>query len=225
MAVSNALLRGVAAGERPATVRVYRPRATVAFGRRDQLNSGFADACALASRAGFAPVVRLAGGHAAAYDPGCLIIERALPNDDIAVGLRARFDAEAAFVLERLRPLGLDLRVGRIAGEYCPGDHSVSIAGERKVAGIAQRVIKGAALVSTVLVVSPQAPLAAVIADLYEALGVAIDPTVTGALSDALPRVDVETVERLLTRDFEEATEGLESLRAAASVLEHRHRP
>jgi lipoate-protein ligase A len=99
-----------------------------------------------------------------------------------------------------LQPLGLDLRVGEIPGEYCPGDHSISIAGERKVAGIAQRVVKGAALVSTVLVVSPVTPLAVVIADVYAALEIPIDPGRTGALSDALPDIDIAAVEDLLTR-------------------------
>ncbi len=198
MAASEALLREVAAGERPTTVRVYEPQPTLAFGRRDRLNPGFARASAVARDAGFAPVVRLAGGHAAAYGPGCLIVERVVPAADIAVGLRARFDAEVDFVLRSLRPLGLDLRIGEIPGEYCPGDHSISIAGRRKVAGAAQRVIKGAAIVSTVLVVAPQPPIAAAIAAVYDALGIAIDPTVTGALSDGAPGIDVATVQRLV---------------------------
>ena len=224
MAVSHALLRGVAAGERPTTMRVYRPQPTLAFGRRDQLNAGFARACAVASTAGFAPVIRLAGGHAAAYGPGCLIIERALPAPDIARGLRERFDAEADFLLRRLQPLGVDLRIGEIPGEYCPGDHSISIAGKRKVAGIAQRVVKGAALLSTVLVIAPQPPFAAVIAAVYDALGIPIDPAVTGALSDAVPRLEVATVESLLIGELDRAGD-TGSLLAAAPALERRHVP
>ena len=43
-----AMLREVAAGKRPATLRIYQPNPTVAFGRRDELNPGFtaaAQAC------------------------------------------------------------------------------------------------------------------------------------------------------------------------------------
>src|SRR5947207_14110882 len=69
LAVSHALLRRVAAGAVPATLRVYRPGPTVAFGRLDALTDGFAGAVAAAREHGFLPALPTAGGRAPAY-PG-----------------------------------------------------------------------------------------------------------------------------------------------------------
>ena len=75
IAVSHALLMRVARGEVEPTVRLYRPAPTLAFGRLDALRPGFAEAGAAARDAGFEPIVRLAGGHAAAYHEQSLIYE------------------------------------------------------------------------------------------------------------------------------------------------------
>ena len=39
-----------------------------------------------------------------------------------------------------LQRLGLDARLGELAGEYCPGEFSVNLAGRSKVMGVGQRV-------------------------------------------------------------------------------------
>ena len=65
-----------------------------------------------------------------------------------------------------------------IPGEYCPGEYSVhaqlpaSAGGGRiKLVGTAQRVVTGGWWFSTGIVVSDSAPLRAVTADVYRALG------------------------------------------------------
>src|SRR6185295_10261076 len=58
VAVGHALLRRVARGEIGPTLRVYRPGATVAFGRLDRLRPGFAAAVVAARAHGFEPVLR-----------------------------------------------------------------------------------------------------------------------------------------------------------------------
>src|SRR3954447_15486734 len=68
LAISHALLMRAGAGELPSTVRVYRPAAAVAFGKLDALRPGFPDALAAARAHGYEPVLRLPGGHAAAYN-------------------------------------------------------------------------------------------------------------------------------------------------------------
>lgn len=222
MAVSHALLRAVAGG-RGACLRVYRPQPTLAFGRRDAQRPGFEEACAAARARGYEPVLRLAGGHAAAYDGGCVIVEQILPAAELAVGLHDRFDRAVDLVLDRLEPLGVDLRVGEIPGEYCPGAHSISIAGLLKIAGVAQRVIQGAALVSTVLVVGPVEPIDAVIGAVYDALGLTIDRRVTGGLQDAVPGLAAETVLRSFVGDGVAQTLDDELLVSAGTLLA-RHR-
>ena len=68
LAISHALLTRVAAGELPSTLRIYRPAPAVAFGKLDTLRPGYAAAVDAARAHGYEPVLRLPGGHAAAYN-------------------------------------------------------------------------------------------------------------------------------------------------------------
>src|SRR5436309_9004714 len=81
VALPHALLNLVARGRRGPTLRWYRPPATVAFGRRDALLAGFPRAARSARRHGFTPVIRGAGGRAAAYAEGCLVFDEVMPAD------------------------------------------------------------------------------------------------------------------------------------------------
>jgi len=83
---TGAMLREVAAGKRPATLRIYQPNPTVAFGRRDELNPGFTAAAQACRDLGYDILVRKVGGHAAAYHPG----RPAAPAAPIAVALYTR---------------------------------------------------------------------------------------------------------------------------------------
>jgi lipoate-protein ligase A len=228
MACSEALLRAVAAGRRPGTLRILRPAPTVAFGRLDALRPGFAAAVDLARGHGFDPVVRVAGGHAAAYDPGSLVVEEVTPQAGTVTGLQDRFDRAAAVLLEALLALGVDARVGRLDGEYCPGAHSLNVGGRLKVAGIAQRVVKGAALTSAVVTVGSGALIRRVVADVYDALGIAIDPQVTGAVQDVAPALDPGAVQDALLAAYRRRA-ALQpaawdaDLLAAAEALRGRH--
>ena len=106
IAVSHALLMRVARGELEPTVRLYRPAPTLAFGRLDALRPGFAEAGDAARDAGFQPIVRLAGGHAAAYHEQSLIYEE--------IVARARRDRRPARPLpRRRRPAGRRARRAR----------------------------------------------------------------------------------------------------------------
>jgi octanoyl-[GcvH]:protein N-octanoyltransferase len=198
MALSHALLRAVAEGGRPPLTRIYRPGATVAFGRRDRFRPGFPEALGFARALGFTPLLRDAGGLAAAYDEESVIVDRFSVEHDITQGVRERFDAMAAAVADVLRGLALDARVGAVPGEYCPGEHSVNIAGTLKVAGAAQRVVRGAAMVSVVLVVGSGGRLREAVKWLYEALELPVDPSVTGSLRDVAPALEVDHVSAAL---------------------------
>jgi octanoyl-[GcvH]:protein N-octanoyltransferase len=195
MALSEALLRAVAAGERPPTLRLSRPAPTLAFGRLDALRPGFGAACAIAREHGFAPVLRVAGGHAAAYDPESLVVDELTPHEGLVAGMQERFGRAAGLLAEALRGVGVDARVGELPGEYCPGAYSLHVAGRGKVAGIAQRVVRGGALTSAVVTVGGGGRIRAVIAAVYAALGIEIDPALTGALQDADPALTPDAVQ------------------------------
>ena len=66
-AVSRALMLRVAGGEIPETLRVARPGAMVAFGKRDVVAAGYPRAVGSARAGGFEAVERLAGGRAAVF--------------------------------------------------------------------------------------------------------------------------------------------------------------
>jgi octanoyl-[GcvH]:protein N-octanoyltransferase len=181
-AVSRATMRRVAAGELPETLRLARPARVVAFAKRDALAPGYPEAVAAARAAGFGSVLRLAGGRAAVFHEGTLELAHAVPDPDPRRGIHSRFEATAELIVRALRRLGVDARVGEVPGEYCPGRWSVNAAGERKLAGIGQRVISGGAHVGTVIVVDDAAAVRGVLEPVYAALDLAWDPATVGAV-------------------------------------------
>jgi lipoate-protein ligase A len=227
IAVSNALLTRVAHGELEPTARLYRPAATLAFGRLDELRPGFDIARARARDHGYEPIVRLAGGHAAAYDRESLIYEEITPERDVTAGLHDRFGEVAALLADALDELGVDARVGEIPGEYCPGSYTVSAAGRIKLVGTAQRAVRGGALVSAFVLVAGGARLRAALVDVYDALELAWDPATAGALADVAPGISMEDVEEaILAEGSGELSDGAvddETLALARTLLE-RHR-
>ncbi|RJT79139.1 lipoate--protein ligase family protein [Arthrobacter cheniae] len=196
------LLRDVADGKRPPTLRLYRPSPTVAFGQRDARLPGFVDAGRAAADSGFAPLVRRAGGRAAAYHRGCLVIDHIEPAPDAVAGTHLRFAAFGNFFADVLAAVGIDAHVGEVPGEYCPGEFSVH--GRRngvpaiKLVGTAQRVIAGAWLFSSVVVVEDSRPLRSVLTDVYAALGLGWEPATAGAAEDLVPGVTVDAVQDAL---------------------------
>jgi lipoate-protein ligase A len=229
-ALGPALLARAVAGGGPALLRLYSPRPTVAFSRRDTHAPGFADAARAARRHGFTPVVRAAGGRAAAYHEAALVLDHLSPDPDPHTGSRARFVDGATRLASALRTLGVDARVGAVPGEYCPGDFSVNDRGRTKVAGTAQRVVRGGWLFGAVVLVSDPDPVRAVLEDVYARLGLEWDPATVGAVSDSAPAVTVAAVEAAVlaaysgSADLVEAPWPEDALRQARAELE-RYRP
>jgi octanoyl-[GcvH]:protein N-octanoyltransferase len=229
VAMAHALLDLLAAGQRPPAIRCYRPSATVAFGRRDRFLPGFTDAVAAARRHGFAPVIRGAGGRAAAYDEGCLIFDEVMPADESSGGIRERFAADAHRQAAALRGLGVEARVGEVPGEYCPGEFSVNARGRVKLIGAAERIIRGAWLHSSVVVVESATAIREVLVDVYATLGLDWDPETTGAVADEAPGTGLADVRRALldvyaaSYELSPASLGARELARAEELLE-RHR-
>jgi lipoate-protein ligase A len=230
MAVSSVLLEKVASGELPDVLRLQRHAPAVAFGRLDALAPGYPDALAVARAYGLEPFERLAGGRAAIYHEGVITIGEALADPEANVHITPRYEATARTVAAALRTLGVDARVGAVAGEYCAGDFSVNAGGARKLSGTAQRVIRGGAYVGTVLVVRDAARVAATVGELYAALDLEVDPAATGAVDDDVPGVTLDAVEQALLAAYEQRCGALEASRldprtlAAAEQAEERFR-
>lgn len=193
MALTGELLRAVAAGREAGVARVFVPGPTVAFGRLDAREAGFAGAQDAARAHGFAPLIRHAGGRAAAYDHGSVVIELIEPSSSIADGIEARFAGLASLVQRVLAEVGVDAEIGELPGEFCPGRYSLH-AGGRKLAGVAQRSILGASLTTAVIAVQGGERLRAVLVDVQRALGVDWDPQTAGSADEFAPGLRCDAV-------------------------------
>jgi octanoyl-[GcvH]:protein N-octanoyltransferase len=186
-AVSHAALRLVAEGRLPEMLRVHRPGPVVAFGPRDRVAPGFADAVAAARAMGFGAVERLAGGRAAVFHQGTIAFSWAIPDPKAREGIRRRFDTLAEMVVGAFLGLGVDARIGELPGEYCPGEHSVNARGRTKLMGVGQRIVDGAAHVGGVIVVTGTDRVRDALVPVYRALDLGWDPSTVGSLEDEVP--------------------------------------
>jgi octanoyl-[GcvH]:protein N-octanoyltransferase len=180
--VSRALMLRVADGQVPETLRIARPGTTVAFAKRDAVAAGYDQALRAAQAQGFEATLRLAGGRAAVFHDGAMEVGHAVPDHEPRAGIHERFERTASRLARALSRLGVDARVGEVPGEYCPGRYSVNARGAVKLAGIGQRVVAGGSHTGVVLVVSGEERINAVLRPVYDALGLAWEPQVTGSV-------------------------------------------
>lgn len=228
-ALSRVLMDEVAAGERGATVRLSRPGRVVAFGRRDCISPGYPEAVKAARSRDFEAMERIAGGRAAAYTEGTLSLTITVNDTEPARRASARFEYAAGIARDALIALGIDARVGEVEGEYCPGAFSVNADGRRKLVGIGQRMIKGAAHIGFVIAVSDAETVRGVLEPVYRSLELDWNPETVGAVDQDLSSVGLKDVEKALLERIEtDAVLTVESLNPrtieAASALAARFR-
>lgn len=226
-AISHASLLAVATGATPDLFRIYTPARVVAFGRQDTHAPGYQQAVAACRTHGFTPVVRLAGGRAAVFHEATLAFSWQMRTSQPKLGIIDRFESITDLLQTALGSLGLGAIVGEIPGEYCPGRYSLHVGG-RKVIGIGQRLVEGAAHIGGVIVVDDATAINRVLLPVYEALAIEWDPTTTGALADfGVPNLDAvaaavisELGRRVDLVDGDLASELVES--AANLIADHR---
>jgi octanoyl-[GcvH]:protein N-octanoyltransferase len=202
--VSRAVLLRVADGELPETIRITRPPAMVAFGRQDVASANYLEGVKAARANGFEAIERLAGGRAAVFHEQTLAIAHARPDEDPQAHIYPRFEEASAWIERSLKRLGVDARVGEVPGEYCPGGYSVNARGERKLAGIGQKLIKRGGHLGGVLVVENGARVREVLVPVYQALGLEWNPNTAGAVADEAPGTSLDDAEQALIAELEE---------------------
>lgn len=207
VAVSRAVMFRVARGELPETLRIARPAAVVAFAKRDALAPGYGPAVEAAQHEGFGAVLRLAGGRAAVFHEGTLEVAHAAPADDPRAGIHERFESEATLMRRALQRLGVDARLGEVAGEYCPGRWSVNAAGARKLVGIGQRVVAGGSHTGSVIVAEDAERVRRVLEAVYRELSLGFDPKTVGAVEDEVPGGSWEAVRDAVVAEYGERYE------------------
>jgi lipoate-protein ligase A len=192
-----------AASEGTPGLRVWTPARQVAFGRRDARADGFDRAARIAADRGFRPIERDVGGRAVAYAGETLAFAHAVPTTESG-SITERYDRTVETLVDALRGLGADVVAGEPPAAFCPGDHSLRVAGGGKVSGIAQRVRADAALVAGCVVVSPAdaRAVAAVSDTVYDALGVPFDAETVGSVAAAGGPDEPDSVARALEDAF-----------------------
>jgi octanoyl-[GcvH]:protein N-octanoyltransferase len=204
VAVSRAILLRVADGELPETMRITRPPAMVAFGRQDVASANYLEGVSAARAAGFEPIERLAGGRAAVFHEHTLAIAHSRPDEDPQAHIYPRFEEASGWIERSLKRLGIDARVGEVPGEYCPGGYSVNARGQKKLAGIGQKLIKRGGHLGGVVVVENGARVRGVLVPVYQALGLDWNPNTAGAVADEAPGVTLDDAERALVEELSE---------------------
>jgi octanoyl-[GcvH]:protein N-octanoyltransferase len=196
--LSHAVVLAVGAGDIGESFRLHTTSDVVAFGRQDALAPGYPVAVRAARALGFEAVERLAGGRAAVFHTGTLAFAWAVPALEPRTGVHERFEWLANVIIDALRSLGVDARIGEVPGEYCPGAFSVNVGGTIKVMGVGQRLVLGAAHVGGVVVVHDAARLREVLTPVYEALELEWRPETAGALDDVKPDITIEAVRQAI---------------------------
>lgn len=175
-------------------LRVWRPPRQVVFGRRDANREGYERAREIASERGFTPVERAVGGHAVCYTGHTVSFVRATPVDDLRSGITDRYDRTVRELRSALSALGVEADRGEPDGAFCPGTHSLSADG--KIAGLAQRVRRDAAVVGGIVVVRDHEEISEVLAPIYDALDISFERNSTGSVARAGGDADPEAVLR-----------------------------
>lgn len=216
--VGPALLARVAGTGTGGWLRLYQPAAAMAFTGRDAVSPGFGQAVEISAASGFPPVLRAPGGRAVAFHDGSLCLDLAVAAREPRAGTIRRFAALSELLVEALAAVDVRAQLGPVRDEYCPGEYSINVGGKIKIAGIAQRVVRGGWLLGAVVFVAGADRVRDVIDGTYRALGVACDPGSIGAVSDVAPRVGVGDITDAITAAF--ARRGrLQAARCPAGLL------
>lgn len=202
-AVTTALLDRVGRdGE--TRLRVWTPPTQVAFGRRDTSAADYDRARDAASRHGYEPVERTVGGRAVAHTGTTVAFAYATTAKQ---SIQARYSDVTGLLERALRSLAVTVDRGEPDDAFCPGTHSLQHDG--KLAGLAQRVRRDAALVAGYVVVrrADEAAIADVLTPVYRELAVPFDPGSVGSVQAAggpgKPARVVDAIESVFVDDRE----------------------
>jgi lipoate-protein ligase A len=181
-ALSRSLLDRVAAGHAESAVRVWAPVPALALSRLDELRPGAAAATAAATRAGVETVRRVSGGHAVVLGSGsfCAGFAEAAASFE---GTQQRYERLSAALIAAFADVGVEAEHGELEGEWCPGTWSIRADGV-KLAGLAQRAIKGAAWVEAVVDLAPDPVARSLLTEVYAELDLPLDPATLGSVSE-----------------------------------------
>ena len=94
--------------------------------------------------------------------------------------IRSRFTGFGDLLVDALRAVGADARLGPVPGEYCPGEFSVNDGHGHKLVGTAQRLVRGGWLFGTVIMVTDAEPVRSVLVACLPGARPGLDPGTVG---------------------------------------------
>ena len=165
-------------------VRVFRPQKTAAFSTTDSLHKNFATAKSIASRLGYEPILRPAGGHLAIYDHRSLILDITAPHDNPGKDIINRYELFSEKIATYIGLLGVDARIGQVDGEFCPGRFSINSSRQKKLVGIAQRITKYGYYLSALILLEPSPEAIDALSATYKLIDLDFDPSSHGDLHE-----------------------------------------
>lgn len=200
----EALAHAVGQGASPPTAVVRRQRPYALLGPKDGRLPRLADGLAVLQAAGLPVFERIAGGSAVILDEGCVSFALMRPCRDFTA-VHRNFHELSAGVIAAVGELGATAEFGAAPGSFCEGGYDLVVAG-RKVAGVAQALRRGFALVSGMLLVDQDpVPVTQLLNRFYSAAGgeANLIPDNVVPLSALLGRqVSLEEVEAALKSAF-----------------------
>jgi octanoyl-[GcvH]:protein N-octanoyltransferase len=196
-------------GHGPVLALVRRQRPYVLLGPKDLRLARAQEGVALLDAMGYPVYARLGGGSMVLLDEDCLSFALAVPCRNPG-HVQLHFELLTQPVRQALEGMGVAVRMDRAPGSYCEGPSDlVEVRRGRKVAGVAQAVRAGYAMVSGMILVrqdpsratalvaaferaaggSPQRLRAEVVTSLQEELGRDVTPhEVADMVQEALGR-------------------------------------
>lgn len=131
-------------------------------------------------------MLRVSGGHAVVVGPGSFCVgvaEQAATFE----GTQARYERLTAALIGAFKAVGVESEQGELPGEWCPGTWSIRTGGV-KLAGLAQRAVRGGAWAEAVIRLAPSPEADALLAAVYGALELELDPATLGSVSGSAGR-------------------------------------
>lgn len=166
-------------------MRLWRPlRPALSAGRLDARHPRLPEVLTLARESAVQPVRRLAGGHAATLDSGCLCLGWAQPQPRLEQSA-ARYELIAQAIADALTALGVFNSLGESPGEWCPGAWSVQ-GPSGKLAGLAQRVTSQAAWCEALIVIRATPGLRVLARQVHDVLDLDWSDSAQGELAGLL---------------------------------------
>ena len=219
--LQQAVLEGVASGERGPTALLWTSPRYVGATRPETRLPGFPKAVEAAAELGFPVLVRNSGGGAVAANEGSISFSLTFPVEDLRHGLYDRYSEGVEIVASALRRIGVPAEGGEVEGEFCPGAYSVRSGGRSgiKHAGLAQRVTRRAARMEALVLVSGTAEVARVLEHFYGALGLPFRPESVADVPASVRQVIEAFLVEIEARYGSEEAAADESLKSRARSL------